>query len=361
MGSEEAAQLGAGTPGPGEDKVRRRLAAYERTVRLTRGVGAGLLAEVTIFASLQRGAGAESTASTLVGALFVTVFFAASACLLVVMGWVEWQKDILQRLLAQATPPLTDETSISEARQRDDKENLAVAWVWYQNCYTVALRLTVAAALLLLTKAWVQVVCAPPSPPAAPSPTGTPTPDVPRPVTPSPAARVNLTRLVLQASTSAGATTDPLRESAHGIASELFKSMASKLGEKAVDALFEIGSPEQVPRPAAPQVSAQTILFELAKADVSPSDSQRLAELARTNDATGCRFEIRGFADCVGNARANLWLSWRRASAAGAVLIAAGVDPWLINVVARGDTDAQASASPEDRRVVVRRTCTPQQ
>jgi outer membrane protein OmpA-like peptidoglycan-associated protein len=106
---------------------------------------------------------------------------------------------------------------------------------------------------------------------------------------------------------------------------------------------FEDGDGCPEPGPAAPAPSALAlgpVYFDTNVADldaVARAQLDKLAETLRSADARAV--ELRGHADERGGSRFNLELSSDRALAVKRYLVAAGVDPFLIKMVALGEAE----------------------
>jgi outer membrane protein OmpA-like peptidoglycan-associated protein len=105
--------------------------------------------------------------------------------------------------------------------------------------------------------------------------------------------------------------------------------------------------------------SFDDILFEFNKADVRPSEANKLAAIAGyLKDHPTFRVELEGFADPRGAQAYNIKLSTRRVNAVRDALIAAGVEKERILLGAYGQLNPRCSAKGEecwgqDRRVEV--------
>lgn len=115
--------------------------------------------------------------------------------------------------------------------------------------------------------------------------------------------------------------------------------------------------------PEASVVSRHIVVhFPFNRAEIEPTQLNRLHAFADEPMDDTCRVEVRGFTDRTGTGRYNLWLSWRRANVVAETLVSAGVDPWRIQVVPRGSEEAHAhihrgKGDPHDRRAEARITC----
>ena len=91
--------------------------------------------------------------------------------------------------------------------------------------------------------------------------------------------------------------------------------------------------------------------FDFNRTGIRPEDRARiLAEVGAMKDVTWQTVRTTGYTDSVGSAGANQRLAARRAGAVKHYLVVKGLDPAMIDVIARGEADPVAdNASPTGR------------
>jgi len=91
------------------------------------------------------------------------------------------------------------------------------------------------------------------------------------------------------------------------------------------------------------------VLFRTGSDTLEPDAERRLSELAGVlQEIAGARLELHGFADPRGDESFNRALSERRAQRVQEALIAGGLDPTRLVVVAHGESDSTALAGDQD-------------
>lgn len=106
-------------------------------------------------------------------------------------------------------------------------------------------------------------------------------------------------------------------------------------------------------------LSVDNILFDVAKADIRPTEAEKIAKIAAYMKANPMsRVELEAFADPRGSATYNFKLSQKRAEAVRAALVAAGVPPESISAAGYGELNLVCQEAHEecwqlDRRVEV--------
>lgn len=101
---------------------------------------------------------------------------------------------------------------------------------------------------------------------------------------------------------------------------------------------------------------AATIQFGFGSAEMTPETSALLdALVAVARECSNEALEISGHADDVGRVSRNIALSWRRAEAVAAYLLAAGVEPRRLNIEGFGETRPSAPNDSEENRAKNRR------
>ena len=347
-----------------DSPVLRRLAECKRIVSLTSTIGAGLLAEVAVFTAL----GTDAPQAARFAFFFVITFFVAALGVVWTRGSSEFQvnaiESLLERQVIHKTMPMDEVKKLSK--------NTITAEVSRETrfFYVLAIIFTFLSAVLLIAQAWFSFLASPgqsvaddkkmPVAPlsSAPPPTSTIDPSLIRE-----APRFNLTLFFAQALAKIGITTDEAQTKVAGeLANDFFEAFAAKAGKGFANKIFETGSSEQPVQHTVATVLPYTrlFLFNHDSAQISEGGNRSLSELIDFfRRGNNCRVEIRSAADGTGSEKYNLWLSWRRANAVATALIAGGVDPWRIQVIARGSSEAHPGADQHQRRAEAKVSCEP--
>jgi outer membrane protein OmpA-like peptidoglycan-associated protein len=143
------------------------LSKYQRRLRLQGIIAATLLAEVTVFSAVKfaEAGAAPARGAVILGPIFLTTIVLAGISLAGARGRTEWQADLLMRYLSRtdgglASPNgarLTPDMSIQDAAQIDNSISTRSPAPG-NSAYTLALLVTLAAAILLLFYVWVPVI-----------------------------------------------------------------------------------------------------------------------------------------------------------------------------------------------------------
>lgn len=111
---------------------------------------------------------------------------------------------------------------------------------------------------------------------------------------------------------------------------------------------------------AQPQPPRHYVLyFEHGSTELTAASRQELpAVLAAIRERASVDTSVVGHSDTAGEAQSNLDLSLRRATAVGALLVAAGVDPGVLDITSHGEADPLVPtgdnvSEPRNRRVEV--------
>jgi hypothetical protein len=130
-----------------QDTVGQRLAECKRIVRLTTLIGAGLLAEVTVFNALHP----NTAGAALFEALFATFFLATGLFAALARGGCEWQVDLIEFLKAAGT--IDDSMAIGDAVLKS-RNTIKKDIPWETLEYNAAVGLIVLPGIILLLLAW---------------------------------------------------------------------------------------------------------------------------------------------------------------------------------------------------------------
>src|SRR5712692_4745652 len=141
------AQPAAVQPATVQDTVGQRLAECKRIVRLTTLIGAGLLAEVTVFNALHP----DTAKAALFEALFVTFFIAPGLFAALARGGCEWQVVLIEFLKAAGT--INDSMPLSDA-VRKSNNTIKQVIPWETREYNAAVGLIVLPGIILLLLVW---------------------------------------------------------------------------------------------------------------------------------------------------------------------------------------------------------------
>jgi outer membrane protein OmpA-like peptidoglycan-associated protein len=148
---------------------------------------------------------------------------------------------------------------------------------------------------------------------------------------------------------------------------EFIKEFGKHLADNAADRIFgrdprlEAAKPDtpksdpskpDTPKPDAPPAKSEPLRLGHISYFATGSDAldtdERKTLIDFANDVrrhAGCRIVVDAFADRTGGQMRNLWLSWLRGNAVGAILVEHGIERQRISIAAHGD-DTQAVGSP---------------
>jgi OOP family OmpA-OmpF porin len=118
-------------------------------------------------------------------------------------------------------------------------------------------------------------------------------------------------------------------------------------------------TPMPPPQPVYEKVTlSATALFDFDKAELKPDGKAAIRELVDDIKLKGGQvvdIDVVGHTDSVGPEEYNMQLSIRRATAVKDYMVSEGVDPGIIDVIGKGESDPVATNSTKEGRALNRR------